>query len=309
MSRKSLILVLVLGALVLTAVLTNRTRVVFQEDSPSGLIRVVERSDGLRELYIGGSRARQTALYPGRPGHLELPYTRVAMTGLALVPEDARILFVGLGGGAMPTYTRHLRPRARIQTVELEPLVVEAARDWFGFRTDSLMSVHAADGRVFIEEAPPGTWDLIFLDAFSDGDVPRALSTVEFLQAVARALTPAGVVVSNLHTASPRYEAMVATYQAVFQEVALVQVPGRRQRILLARTTADPGAVVEDRIGSPGDTVMAPGAGIDLRRESVVEAVRSLARDRELGFDLVTIVEGGFDVPNPPDVQVLHDGG
>jgi spermidine synthase len=298
MSLRSFLLVAVLGVAVVLSVTASRTRVVFDEDSASGRIRVVERSDGLRELYIGGSRGRQTALYPARPAHLELPYTRVAMAALAWLPEDGRVLFVGLGGGAMPTFTRSLFPRARIDAVELEARVVEVAREWFGFREDSLMSAHVADGRVFIEEAQPGSWDVIVLDAFSDGDVPLALATEEFLEAVRRALRPGGVVASNLHTGSPRYEAMVATYQAVFPEVGLIQVPQRGQRILLAGG----GGVA----GTPTGEASA-SAGWSGDRADVIEAVRALARERGLGFDLETIVAGGYEVAAPAGAASLRD--
>ena len=282
MSRGRFLLVAALGLVAFLVLSADRTRVLFDGDSPSGRIRVVQRGDGLRELYIGDSRGRQTALYPDRPGHLELPYTRVATAALAWLPDEGRVLFVGLGGGAMPTFTRTLFPRARIDAVELEPRVVEVARDWFGFREDSAMIAHVADGRAFIEEADPGTWDVIVLDAFSDGDVPFALATVEFLEAVRRALKPGGVVGSNLHTGSPRYESMVATYQAVFRAVGTIQVPQRGQRIVLA-------------------------GGGTLAEEQVLPRIRTLAEAQRLGFDLVTIVEGGYSVPRPVSAPVLRD--
>ena len=303
MSRSSFLLLAFLGALTLVAVRAERTRVVFDEDSPAGRIRVAERPDGLRELYIGSSRGRQTALYVDRPGHLELPYTRVATAGLAWLPDDGRVLFVGLGGGAMPTFTRAHFPRARIDAVELEPRVVEVAREWFGFRDDSLMRAHVADGRVFIEEAEPGSWDVIILDAFSDGDVPIPLATEEFLEATRRALKPGGVVASNLHTGSPRFDAMVATYQAVFPEVGLVQVPERGQRILLAGGDGVGGGRAWGDGAIPGSGGFVWSAG----RDAVLPRIRALAEARDLGFDLVTIVEGGYSEPDPVAAQVLTD--
>ncbi|HSM03117.1 MAG TPA: fused MFS/spermidine synthase [Longimicrobiales bacterium] len=285
MTRRTGLTLGAIGLLLALVVFGNRTQVLLDESSPAGRLRVIERADGIRELYLGSSLGRQTALDPERPGHLELPYTRVAMVGLGLVPRDARILFVGLGGGAMPTYVRHLLPTARIDAVELEPRVVEVAREWFGFRSDSMLAVHIGDGRAFIEAAGPGSWDLISLDAFSDGDVPRALATEEFLQAVRRALAPGGVAVSNLHSASPRYEAMVATWQAVFPEVRLVDVRGRRQKALVA---SDAGTLGRDRM---------------------LAGVRELQSTRPVGFDLGEIVERGWEDPGEVEAGVLRDGG
>lgn len=232
--------------------------VVFEGQGSFASVEVVEHPDGLRELTFDGGPARQSALYPDDPLRLVLPYSRTAMIGPALVAPDARILFVGLGGGAMPRFVHATQPGARIEVAEIEPLVVRAARDWFGFETDARLQVHTTDGRAFIEAADPQRWDLIVLDAFAEDGVPRALATREFLQAVRRSLAPDGIVTGNLHTAVEEYRGMVATYQAVFEQVVEVDVPGRRQRILVAAgptpeldeaSLAEAARVWEDRIG------------------------------------------------------------
>jgi spermidine synthase len=258
--------------------------VVFEGESSFGRVWVVERADGLRSLYMGEGRARQSAIFPGRPRHLELPYTRVATIGLALTPADGRILFVGLGGGAMPMFARQVLPEARIDVVEIDPLIVEVAHSHFGFQPDSLLVVHTTDGRAFIEEAPLPSYDLIVLDAFSDDEIPLALATRQFLESVRDRLAPDGVVVSNLWSANRDHDAMLATYQAVFQQVHLVRVPGRSQRILIAGATREP-----------------------LDRPALVAASRLLALRVDLGFDLPRLVSRGYQVPAVPAAPVLED--
>lgn len=273
-----------LVALMVYAISTRSMSVVFEAPSDFGGVQVLERGDGLRVLTTLEGRAWQSAIYPGRPLHLEFPYTQVGMVGLALIPADARILFVGLGGGAMPMYVRQLLREARIDVVEIDPLVVEVAQDWFGFAPDSQLTVHTGDGRRFIQESRPATWDLIVLDAFSDDEVPYALTTREFLQVVRSRLSRSGVVVSNLWSDNRLYPAMVATYVAVFDEVHMVRVPRRDQRIL----------------------VTGPGTrGLD--GEALANRARELARDRELGFDLPTLVEKGYEVAPAPAAPVLED--
>jgi spermidine synthase len=276
-----------LATLIVVAVATGRSTVVFLGVSDLGTaVRVVEQPDGLRVLYLGGGRARQTAIYPNRPTHLELAYSRVAMVGLALVPPDARILMVGLGGGAMPTYIHTVRPEARIDVVELDPLVVQVAQRYFGFTPDSAMRIHTGDGRAFIENAPTRRWDLILLDAFSDTEIPRALTTRQFLEAVRHALSVDGVVVSNVPSNGSLYTSMVATYEAVFPQVHLVRVPWRAQRILLA----------------------AP-ASRALDRASLISASEHLAEESELNFDLPGLVRRGYERPPTTGALVLEDSG
>ncbi|MBA4158279.1 MAG: fused MFS/spermidine synthase [Gemmatimonadetes bacterium] len=261
-----------------------RSTVVFEGESEFGRVWVVERADGLRSLYMGDGRARQSAVFPGRPSHLEFAYTRVAMVGLALVPDDGRILFVGLGGGAMPMYARQLLPNAKIEVVELDPLIVDVAQRYFGFRPDSLLVVHTGDGRAFIEQSPPESYDLIVLDAFSDDEIPYALVTRQFLEAVRSRLSPGGVVVSNLWSSSGEYASMVTTYGAVFEQVHLIHVGRGTQRILVAGSALRP-----------------------LDRSALVEASRMLARRVELGFDLPALVERGYEIPPEVNAPILED--
>ena len=301
-----------LAGMILLAALSvvTRPRVLHQGEGAFGEVLVVERWNGLRELYAAGGRSRQTALHPDRPGELEIVYTRVAMAGVALVPRDARILFVGLGGGAMPRFVRHHLPDARVEVVELDPEVVRAAREWFAFPGPEEIPVHVADGRAFLEAAEAGTWDLVVLDAFSGSEIPRPLTTRTFLEAVRSALAPGGVVASNLHTSSPDYLSMLVTYQEVFPQVVTLGVPGRRQRILLAAGAVEgpaQGPAVGDAPGAvpPGTRTPPP-----LTAQDVEEAARGLASRVPLGFDLPSLVRRDFlVVPGELGAPVLRDPG
>ncbi len=280
--------VVVVVALAIAVVLVLRARPVvrFEAEGRFGTVRVDERPDGLVELYFDGGPGRQSAVYPRFPRRLVLPYSRVAMIGPALVPSDARMLFVGLGGGAMPTFVRLTHPDAEIDVVEIDSLVVQVARDWFGFRPDASLRVHVGDGRAFIEEAPPESWDLVVLDAFSAEGIPRSLTTRTFLEAVRASLAPGGVVVSNLHTAVPEYPSMVATYAAVFAQVAEVDVPGRRQRILVAG-----------------------GSEVALDVTALEAAALAWAERVDADIDLPAYVVDGYGRPDGGAAPVLEDGG
>lgn len=266
------------------AVYGSRSRTIFDASSEFGRVRVLERSDGLRTLVTGAGRARQSAIHPGRPLDLELAYTRVGMIGLALVPPDGRLLFVGLGGGAMPMYTRQILPAARIDVVEIDPVIVDVAQRFFGFTPDARMTVHTGDGRAFIENVPSGTYDLVVLDAFSDDEVPFTLTTREFLHAVRSSLSPRGVVVSNLWSRNDAFASMLVTYDDVFEQVHLIGVPRHAQYILVAAMGARP-----------------------LDRARLVRAAQDLAGRVQLGFDLPRLVSAGYEAAPRPAAPVLSD--
>src|SRR5258706_5115702 len=217
--------------------------VIYEKASPYNTVIVTEDYKGLRTLLFERGGGRQSVVKPGDPDHLELAYARVALAGLALCEEPRRILVVGLGGGSLPMFLRKHYPAAGIDVAEIDPDVVDVAKKYFGFREDERMHAYIGDGRQFIENVRQG-YDIIFLDAFGARDVPKHLTTLEFLQITRRALKPNGVVVSNIWrpASNPLYDSMVRTHQEVFEELLILDVPGDVNNIFLALARRQPPA-------------------------------------------------------------------
>ena len=246
--------------------------VLYEKTSAYNTIVVTEEENGLRTLRFGRGGARQSAVKLGDPDYLALPYAQVALVGLALSEETRRFLVVGLGGGTLPMFLRKYYPNATIDTVDIDPEVVDVAKKFFGFREDELMNAHVGDGRRFIEELQQ-PYDVIFLDAFGSNNTPAHLTTQEFLQAVRRAVTPRGVVVGNLwgRSANPRYDSMVRTYQEVFDELLILDVRGAVNKILLALPRKQP-----------------------LSRDELTQLARKVSAAKRFPFDLGDPVKYGF---------------
>lgn len=139
------------------------------------------------------------------PARLRLSYTRQMMAALALwesrLPapvEQPRLLLVGLGGASLSKAVARQYPEATVVTVEIEPVVVEAARAWFGYRETSRVLTVVADARHYLETTAQ-SYDVILLDAFDEEGAPHSLATQEFFQLLEQRLSPRGVVVSNVH--------------------------------------------------------------------------------------------------------------
>lgn len=56
------------------------------------------------------------------------------------------VLLVGLGGGGLPQFLRDFVPDVTVEVVELDPAVLEVAKEWFGFRPDDRLAVTLGDG-------------------------------------------------------------------------------------------------------------------------------------------------------------------
>ena len=247
-------------------------KILYEKPSIFGTIVVAEDDDGLRALRFGRGGPRQSLVKPGDPEYLGLPYARVVFVGLALCKEPRRFLVVGLGGGTLPMFLRKHYPDATIDAVEIDPGVVEVAKQFFGFREDRLMRAHVADGRRFIEQTRE-PYDAIFLDAFGSDSLPSHLTTQEFLHAVRRAVRPDGVVIGNVwgRFLNPLYDSMVRTYQEVFDELYIMNVEGAGNMILLAL----------------------PRRQL-LSREELAQQARQVSTAKRLRFDLGDLVNHGY---------------
>ena len=138
-------------------------------------------------------------------------------------------LHVGGGGFAFPEYLAAARPGSRSTVLELDPEVVEIAREELGLHTGPGLSVRTGDARMSILDEPSAAYDLVVGDAFASRAVPWHLTTREFLTEVRRVLRPDGVYALNLIDGGElRFlGAELATLEAVFDDVVLVVNPGQ----------------------------------------------------------------------------------
>jgi spermidine synthase len=172
-------------------------------------VRIAQRGSVRTMYFVGddGTQYVESRLDLSRPQSLDLDYARTMMAGFLLQPRPQRALMLGLGGGQLSNYLHDRFPALEIDTIEIDPEVVRLAQRYFNVpRDDPRYRNHVGDGRLFVESAEPGrTWDLIILDAFRGVFVPYHLKTAEFYEACLRRLSPAGVVVANLHNATRMY--------------------------------------------------------------------------------------------------------
>ncbi|KAM7488923.1 hypothetical protein LguiB_026407 [Lonicera macranthoides] len=72
----------------------------------------------------------------------------VASTG-----RTVKAIVIGLGAGLLPMYLHKSLPFLYIEVVELDPVVLDLAKDYFGFKEDEHLKVHITDGIEFVKEA------------------------------------------------------------------------------------------------------------------------------------------------------------
>jgi len=216
----------------------GRFTIVEARDSAYSAMTVVEHrlpGPGGREVpvarqlrfgrYVQGAIFVHPQQRRGREHWSAVPYTDLFHLARLFTPGLERVLFIGGGVGVGPRSFRRHYPEARIDLVEIDPVVVELAGRYFDFTPDERMRVFVEDGRAFLRRNPDLRWDAIILDAFgSGGRLPFHLMTREFLETLKARLTPGGVVLANLPAALSGpggrvFHAEYRTFRAVFPAV------------------------------------------------------------------------------------------
>lgn len=154
------------------------------------------------------------------PDDLPVHYTRYMTVALPYPEAPNNILMIGLGGGSISTYLGRAMPETAIDTVEIDPGVIAAARRYFGIRENARVKYLAGDGRVFLNRNKQ-LYNLILVDAFHGGYVPFHLLTKEFYTLIKQRLAPGGAAAFNVHDGTKLYVSTVKTLKEVFPTVHL----------------------------------------------------------------------------------------
>ena len=172
--------------------------VVFSAYSAYHHIEVIDEG-GLRTLSFNGSM--ETRMYRELPlqGHFE--YTEYFHMPWIWNTNLKRVCMIGLGGGSTQRSYQHYYTNTVIDTVEIDPVVVRVARDFFRVTETPTHRIHVNDGRVFLRRTT-NVYDAIFMDAYATtrygSSVPPHLTTKEFFTLARMHLTTNGVMAYNV---------------------------------------------------------------------------------------------------------------
>jgi spermidine synthase len=191
--RHLLVLVAVLGAGI-----AHGAVVVFNTYSAYHHIQVVDDL-GIRTLSFNGSMETKMSRLNPLQGHFE--YTEYFHMPWLWNTNMKRVLMIGLGGGSTQRAYQHYYTNVLVDTVELDPVVIRVAKDFFRVVPTPTHRIHTNDGRIFLRRTT-NIYDAVIMDAYATtrygSSVPPHLTTTEFFQLARNHLTPNGVLAYNI---------------------------------------------------------------------------------------------------------------
>ena len=196
-------------------------KVIFEKKDGEVNIQVLDRKN-VRHLRFG-NRVKQSSMVKKYPYALALKYIRTMVQGLVLNPNPKNILFLGLGAGSLLKYINKYFNVPRIDVVELLPDVVDISKKYFGV-DDSKNVNFINENAVKYLETNDNKYDLIFVDVFNSGGMPKEITTDNFYLLLNNSLNLSGWIVWNTWVRKSTYNLQVDQWKNFFN-VVLIRPP------------------------------------------------------------------------------------
>jgi spermidine synthase len=278
--------------------------VLFRADTQYHRITVTEDADA---RHLRFDRSHQSAISLADPFVSRIRYPDYMHLALALKPDAGRVLVLGLGGGAITKRYWRDYPGVIVDSVEIDPVVVDVARKYFWLPEDERSRVFVEDARRYVQGTDE-VYDIVIVDAYYADSLPFHLTTQEFLTEVKGIMAPDGVLAYNVigsaeGDGSDLFRSMYRTAQTVWSELWVFPIGigddgnalQRRNIIVLATDTRLPEAELRARIASRVDGVVSiedfEGMAADLYTEPVPVADVPLLTDSHAPTDSLIEVQ------------------
>ncbi len=203
---------------------------IYEQESLYNYIQVTQAPDGTRELILNEGQAIHSIYNPRQilTGWYWDYFLAAPFFNPGFQPSQLqRMAIIGLAGGTIARQFSAAYPSVQIDGVEIDPAIVNVARQYFDMREPNL-HVFEEDGRVFARQTQ-ASYNVIAIDAFQQPYIPFQLTTVEFFSELRDHLADNGVLALNTGHTSTNFQlvqAFVNTLSRVFPSVYVFLVPG-----------------------------------------------------------------------------------
>ena len=174
---------------------TDNGRVIYEAETESQYVRVIEQEDGDRVLELNEGQAVHSFYRPGTvltdnvwDGYLVLPFAARSE------PPEKMAILGNAAGTTARAYGKYF-PTTEIDGVEIDGELAEVGERFFALDNPNLTN-HTADARPWLRAADD-RYDVIMVDAYRQPYIPFYLATKEFFELTRERLAPGGVVIVN----------------------------------------------------------------------------------------------------------------
>ncbi len=186
---------------------TPDPNILYEDESPYCYIGVRRFSENPDKRNFMQDTLRHSILQMDDIRNLQSCYACIyaAVTDLVTAEkQDFSALVIGGGGYVLPRYIKDVWPGTRVDVVEIDPKVTQAAMAAYGLAKDTTIRTIHMDARNYIDaltiavDDPKIRYNFIYEDAINNYSVPFQLVTREFNEKISQVLTDDGVYMLNI---------------------------------------------------------------------------------------------------------------
>jgi len=212
---------------------------VYEKETPYSHLEVID-TQIYRSLVLDG--LVHSKMSKDNPDDLVIRYTKYFHLGMLAKPDAQDVLFVGGGGFSGPKNFLKSYPGINVDVVEIDPNVIEAAKEYFNVEPNPQLRIINEDARVFLSNSEK-QYDVIILDAYAKDFVPFHLLTKEYFLLLDEHLKPNGIIISNILTSlvgdtsdlfRAIYKTMAEVYPTIYVYPTTDKLPSIRNTMIVA---------------------------------------------------------------------------
>ncbi len=189
----------VAGAIILAGVIAPVTDSYLHVDTASAHYMLFDWQDKGKQLrgLAMGPEGVQSGIDLASPETPVFWYTQQFADVVQQTPQKKDMLMLGGGTFTVPQHLAVTYPASHIDVVEIDPKLETIAKQYFGYKDRSNVTIIADDARTYSNKTTK-QYDIIMVDVYSNIDVPFTFTTREYGRAIHRMLRPGGIVAVNM---------------------------------------------------------------------------------------------------------------
>ena len=187
----------------------SNPNILYEDESQYCYISVKQISKQPDKREFMQDKLKHSEIVMGDIDNLQYFYTHIyagITNGLSKKKQKLNTLTIGGGGYVYPQYIEKTWPGSRVDVVEIDPGVTEAAMQAFGLPRNTPINTINMDARNYVDDLLEQKrnnektllYDFIYEDAINDYSVPYQLVTKEFNDKITQILADDGVYMVNL---------------------------------------------------------------------------------------------------------------
>lgn len=207
---------------------------------PISIKRIPSKIHGMLEVNLqNGKLVLDTASSNYSYGTLQEILHR-GLKEIGFGSNQKNVLVLGMGAGSIvATIREKFKSNAFIELVEIDPLIIEIARNTFHLDTFENTSIIEADALLYMKKRQR-KFDLIIVDLFIKDKVPAAFTQTDFLKQLGEGLNANGQIIYNtIRKTMPKKERLEIEEKLKLEGLAvrlLERVCGSNNLILAKKT-------------------------------------------------------------------------